>query len=185
MNLLHCPQENIYGGVATRIWYAKTDDLGKMTLPSSEVNSRTISTTEISLKLKKTLYYIDVYLDRNSLSEKQKGNERKWKDVSELSFTLLGMNDKGLSFKSSIANEPLIFFIPDNNGIMWVLGTLKNPAYLSNSEANSGQKYDDDNVISMSFASNSKLHIYAGKIKDIAPKGAFTKGFTKGFRNSQ
>lgn len=182
MNLLHCPQEDIYGGVATRIWYAKIDDLGKMLLPSPGSNSRTIPITGISLKLKKTLYYIDVYLDKNSFSEKQKGDERKWKDVSELSFILLGMKEEGLSLKSTIANEPLVFFIPDNNGVLWVLGTLKNPAYLSNSEANSGQKYDDDNVISLSFAANSKLHIYAGKIEDIVPKGAFTKGFTKGFR---
>ena len=183
-DLLVCPSEENFGGIATRIWYAPITWFSIFIPPSSDEyeDSRLIDRDSITIITGKKLKFIDVYLDQNSLSEKSTGTMRALKQVSELSFSILGMTAKNLGFISKVANTGLVFFIPDSNGRIWVLGNKQNASYMKESESNSGRKYDDDSLTTIGFSANTPLYIYNGDISNILSIGAFNKGFNNGFK---
>ena len=71
-----------------------------------------------------------------------------------------------LGFIQTIKNEPLIFFIPDNNENIWLFGSLKNPAYLNTYEANTNKKTEEDPLLNISFIAQTELLKYEGKIEE-------------------
>lgn len=168
-DLLHCPDEISLGGLRARIWYAPLSFFSKINLPTQGnfVEKKKISKEDIALKQGKSLGFIDAFLEQNALTEKVKGTQRKWKTVSELSFSLLGMKLENLGFIQTIKNEPLIFFIPDNNENIWLFGSLKNPAYLNTYEANTNKKTEEDPLLNISFIAQTELLKYEGKIEEI------------------
>ncbi|MEJ8597080.1 hypothetical protein JSO62_00010 [Riemerella anatipestifer] len=178
-DLPYCPADRAVGGIATRIWYAPESSFSKIILPTSD---KLIDAINISLYGNNKLSFIDVFIDQNSLNEKPLGGLRKWKSVSEFSISVLEMNARNLGFTSKVKNIPLVFFIPDANGRLWVMGNKQNAAYMSSYEGTTGKKYEDDSLITMSFTANAPLYIYKGNVWDIKTVGGFTTGFTKGYR---
>ncbi|AZZ59694.1 hypothetical protein [Riemerella anatipestifer] len=182
-DLPYCPTDRAVGGIATRIWYAPEFFFNKIQLPNSNTPpNKVIKTKNITLNEGKQLAFIDVFLEQNSLTEKPIGGLRKWKSVSEFSISVLEMNARNLGFTSKVKNIPLVFFIPDANGRLWVMGNKQNAAYMSSYEGTTGKKYEDDSLITMSFTANAPLYLYEGSISSIVKVGGFTQGFSKGFR---
>ena len=189
-DLHYCPSTEVFGGILVRLYYASVSDFAKIVLPEAEgyEDSRIISKGNILLKHGKSLKAVDVYLDQGSLSEKVTGSVKRWKQMSELSFQLTGMTPRNLGFLSQMGNSGLVFFVSDSNGRVWVLGNLRNAAYLTSGDATSGKKFEEDNMVSFTFSANTGLYEYAGNIAEIGEEaekkqvGGFSKGFSKGFR---
>lgn len=185
-DLPYCPADKALGGISTRIWYAPVGYFGNLGEPAANSNfeaCKIISKKNVSLFENKELCYIDVFLEQNMLKEVSAAiGIRRWKLSTELSFSILEMNARNLGFIDKVKNQPLIFFIPDANARVWIFGSKKNPAYLSSYEGSTGKKYEDDNIINVSFKANTALYIYDGTVADIKTIGGFTKGFTRGFR---
>lgn len=183
-DLPYCPQDRALGGIATRLWYAPVDYFGKILLPEVQgyQASRVVGAQGVSLLSDKQLSYIDVFLDKNAFKEKSAGSARNWKLTTELTFSVLELNARNLGFTQAVKNRSLVFFIPDANGRVWLLGNQRNAAYLSNYEASTGEKYEDDNLLSFSFVANTGLYLYQGDLFSIKAVGAFTTGFVTGFR---
>ena len=92
------------------------------------------------------------------------------------------------AFVSADRNSGLVFLVSDSNGRVWVLGNLRNAAYLTSGDATSGKKFEEDNMVSFTFSANTGLYEYAGNIAEIGEEekkkqvGGFSRGFSKGFR---
>lgn len=183
-DLPHCYAEDVYGGTAGRIWYALADDFAKMNLPIQDgfANYKVVKKEDIILRKGAYLRYIDVFIESGALQEKTKGQVRKQKLVSEFRFSILGFLPKKLGFVSKTKNCPLVFFIPDNNGLTWMFGTKKNGAFLAQSEAETRNKFDDDSIVNLHYVANSELYVYEQKIKAQEDIGGFSAGFHSGFR---
>lgn len=180
-----CPDDGIYGGIATRVWYAPISYFGKLILPDEDGDYegvKTIAKNDIALIGKKKLRCIDVFIEHNGLSEKAVGGQRKWKMVSELSLNVLGLTAKNTGFVSKNRNRPLVLIVPDSNGKVWIVGNKRNPAYLSSYEGNTGKKMADDSVVSVDFTANTELYCYEGNVMDIKSIGAFSSGYSQGYR---
>lgn len=184
-DLPDCPEDNL-GGIYRRIWYAPTDYFSMMATNDfphkSYEKMRSVAQEKIKLKGNKTLKYIDCYLDNNSVAEKILGSIRKQKMISELRISVRKMTAQHLGFVQEIRNAALVFFIPDNNGNVWVVGDKKNAAYLASYDATTGSKFEDDNLINLVFTANTELYIYNGDPEGIVSQGAFTVGFSSGFK---
>lgn len=183
-DLPYCDQQEHYGGVASKVWYGSVDDFSKITLPehNSFESRKIIKKNEVTLYGGKTLKYIEVYLDKNPLTEKTQGSTRKQRLVSEFSFSVLGMVARNMGFVSHLKNKGMVFLIPDNNGTIWMLGTKKNAAYCADAQSVSGQQPQDDNMVNIRYTAHTELFVYNGNIEDIQAIGGFSSGFTKGFR---
>lgn len=180
-----CPEENGLGGVSTRVWYAFRDSFEEFSLPSEQgfVESRQIARKHISLKNGRYLSMLGVFVGHNALQERNEGGVRRWKSVSEFSFAVLGVTANSLGFSSVLMNKGLIFFIEDNNGKLWVLGTPKNPAYVASYEAHTGEQLEDDSLVSLVVSAKAPLYEYMGNIWGIENKlGSFTIGFSNGYK---
>lgn len=160
--LQDCREDN-FGGVASRLWYAPAHYFS-VVVPSDEhftnlESTRTVEKTMIKLLGGKKLKYIDAYIDNNAISEKTTGTARKLKLVSELKFAIRKMNARNLGFVKQFRNEPLIFFVKDNNGQTWVIGDLKNACYLTAYDSTTATTVEDDNILNFTFTANTELHI--------------------------
>lgn len=159
-----CPGDN--GGITQRIGYAPISYIKKLVFPANnELEGRkTILRNGISLEAGKKIKFIDVFLEQNSLKEKTAGGPLKWKFTSELYLSVLGVTARNLGFIDQIKNEKLIFFVPDNNGKIWLFGTTLNPARLTNYEGDTGKKIEDDAMLGLGFTAHSELYLYEGDI---------------------
>ena len=86
-----------------------------------------------------------------------------------------------------MSNQALVFLVPDSNGKVWLFGNLRNSAYMNNAEANTGKKWEDDNIISFSFTAHTPLYQYNGNIEEIqeiesGQPPSFSTGFSRGFK---
>lgn len=184
-NLPDCVEDNYYGGISTRIWFALASDFNYFNIIASEENNyenyKIIPQDGISLIGGATLKYIDVFLESGSLSEKTQGDARKLKITSSLQFSLLGITAKNLGFVSKLRNSGLVFFVPDLNGKTWVFGNRYNASYLESSSASTMQKFDEDTLVNLSYKANAELMLFQGQIVEIENTGAFTIGFSTGY----
>jgi len=184
-DVMICPNDSIYGGIATRVWYAPIYYFGRLILPNNDGSYEDIKTIEknnISLIRGKKLCYIDVFIEHNGLKEKAVGGQRKWKMVSELTLNILGVTAKNTGFVSKNRNVPLVFIVPDSNGKVWIVGNKVNAAYLSSYEVNTGEKIADDSMVSVEFTANTDLYYYEGNEMDIKQIGGFSSGYNQGYR---
>lgn len=180
-----CHDDTANGGIAGRIYYAPADAFSRFEIPTFRefILSRIIAEDNIGLSGYSTLNYADVFLEQNSLSEQLSGSMRLWKNTSELSFVLLGMNAKNLAFMTAVRNTGLVFFVPDANGNIWIFGTPKHPAYCASGEAGTEKTYEADSTVSLSFSASTMLYKYGGvSIQGIKIIGGFSRGFRKSFR---
>lgn len=182
-DVFDCYEESL-GGIDRRVWYAPIDFLS-LQKPTQEPHYvediRTIGREGIHLKDNNKLRYIDCMLSENAIVEKSVGATRRHKTATELTISIRELTARNLGFTTAIKNIPLVFFIVDNNENVWIIGTEKNPTYLTNYEANTGNKIEDDNMINLTFSTNSRLQFYNGALDKISLMKAFQKGFASGF----
>ncbi|SDE68123.1 hypothetical protein [Riemerella columbipharyngis] len=183
-DLPYCPQNKAVGGISTRVWYAPANYFSKIALPAASgfSSSRVIERKGISLYGHKSLSYIDLFINQNSLTEKTSGSIKRWKLSTELKASILELNARNTGFISKVKNEALILLIPDANGRLWVMGNKKNAAYLSNYEGNTGEQYEDDSILNLTFTANTALYLYNADVSDIRAVGGFSGGYNTGFR---
>lgn len=153
-DILVCPDDGGYGGVATLVEYAQIEDIKDF--PQSVEGGQVLG-IHLTLNDGKTWERIPLFLDQNSLSEKAQGGVKRWKNITEFSAAILGIKGRNLDFVSKIKNENLVFIIPDNNGTKWLMGTPMNPTRLTSYEANTGKKIEDDPLISLGFTAHTRL----------------------------
>lgn len=169
-DIFPCHRDN-YGGIAHSISYAPVSYFEKIELPiqGNLSESKQIASDKIRLKTGKKIKCIEVFVEQNSLQEKTAGSIRNWKSTSELHFSLLGLVEQNLGFAKQIKNEALVFLVPDSNGKIWVFGNVRNPAYCSSVEGNTGKKIEEDSLVHFSFVANTELYLYKGTIENLNP----------------
>ena len=133
-----CPNDEVSGGISTRILYAPKAFVDKCVLPAN--------TGELKITLV--------------------GNAGNKKAKTELEFKIARFSDVTLDFINRYKNVPMIFVVPDAQGTLWVIGTKINPAYMDTAEATTGKKAEDDSGITIKIITNSKPYKYAGTIAE-------------------
>lgn len=183
-DLPFCPTEEYLGGVATRIWYAPADFFGRILVPEhSAFRDRVvIPSIGISLKWRKSLNFIDVFFGEGAINTRLIGSTGVKRQVTDLELSIAISNPINLGFVDVVKNIPIIFLVPDSNGNIWLIGTLKNPARMNNADGSSGKKIEDGALLHLSFTANTQVYQYLGKIEQIRSIGGFTQGFTDGYK---
>lgn len=176
IDILDCYGESL-GGVAHRIWVASAD----FVRTNISENVRSLQRNELRIN-GDHLMFVDCMLSENFLVEKSIGATRRRKLITELNFSIREVSARNLGFVSNARNYPLIFLIADNNGNIWVMGTHRNPAYLTNHEANTGKKHEEDSIIRLTFSANTELRTYTATMDDIPEIKTTNGSFGRGFR---
>lgn len=170
-NIDFCPNEEISAGTSTRGFYVPAAFLETMTLPATTGDYEadiTIPAGNISLSADKGWKGIDLQVDESELKSTLVGNRGNKKSKGQFDCYIPGFRPKVIGFLDKYKNVPLVFVIPDSNGVKWVIGTKLNPAYIESAEGTTGKKYEDNSGVQTTIAANSKLHIYAGDIVETA-----------------
>lgn len=164
-----CPNDEVSGGISTRILYAPIAFLDKCTLPpnTGELGkANTIEDGNLTLITGKTWKGIDVQINENELKTSLVGNAGNKKAKSDLEAKIPRFSDKVLDFIGRYKNVPMIFVVPDAVGTLWVVGTKINPAFMDSADATTGKKAEDDSGVTLKITTNSKLYKYAGSIAE-------------------
>ncbi len=164
-----CPNDEISSGVSRRIFYTPTEFIDKMTLPAQtgDYASRvTIAEGDLLFKEGKTVKGIDVLVDENELKDLFVGSKGNLKPKSELEIYVPGLRAEVIGFKKTYRNVPMVFFIKDANGVIWVLGTTINPAYMESGDGTTGKKYEDNSGTAFKISANCGLLKYAGPLTE-------------------
>ena len=151
-----CPNDEVNGGVTTRVFYAPAAFLEKCILPpnTGELGkANTIEEANLALKQGSTWKGIDLQINENELKMSLVGNAGNKKA-------------KVLDFIGRYKNVPMIFIVPDAVGTLWVVGTKINPAFMDSAEATTGKKAEDDAGVILKITANTKLYKYAGTITE-------------------
>ena len=164
-----CPNDEVSGGISTRILYAPKAFVDKCVLPANTGElgkANTIEDGNLTLIASKAFKGIDAQIDEGELKITLVGNAGNKKAKTELEFKIARFSDVTLDFISRYKNVPMIFVVPDAQGTLWVIGTKINPAYMDTAEATTGKKAEDDSGITLKIITNSKLYKYAGTIAE-------------------
>lgn len=182
-NLESCPNEEIYSGLSTKLFYAPASFFFSTPMPisGSDFESEILIDKQILMKAGKKLCYIDILIDENELKTAPVGNSGRKKIKTSLEFYILGFKPSVLGFLCRCLNEPLILFIQDSNGKNWQIGNLLNRAFLENFEGSSGKKPEDNSGVLVSATCNSSLLIYSNSLDHFAKPGDFNNDFNNDF----
>lgn len=175
-----CPNEEVPGGVSTRLFYAPAEFFDKFVQPAQTgdyATRITIPAANIALKTGKGWKGIDVMVDENELKSALVGNRGNKKAKAELELYIPGFRDKSVGFVDVYKNVPTIYAVVDANGVAWIVGTKLNPAFIESADGTTGKKYEDNSGIAVKISANTKLFKYAGSIVEAAT-AATTGGST-------
>ena len=164
-----CPNDEVSGGISTRILYAPKAFVDKCVLPANTGElgkANTIEDGNLTLIATKNFKGIDAQIDEGELKTSLVGNAGNKKAKTELELKIPRFSDVTLDFISRYKNVPMIFVVPDAQCTLWVIGTKINPAYVDSAEATTGKKSEDDSGITLKIITNSKLYKYAGTIAE-------------------
>ena len=164
-----CPNDEVSGGISTRVFYAPTAFLDKCVLPANTGElgkANTIEDGNFTLLTDKKWKGIDVQIDERELKTTLVGNAGNKKAKIEFEFKIPRFNAEPLDFISRYKNVPMTFVVPDAQGTLWVIGTKINGAFMDTAEATTGKKAEDDSGITLKLICNSKLYKYAGVIAE-------------------
>lgn len=165
-----CPNDEIAGGVSTRIFYAPAKFLEKLTPPTltGDYATRiTIPATNLAFQAGKGWKGIDVMVDENELKNTLVGNRGNKKAKAEMDFYIPGFKPEAVGFLDTYKNVPMVFAIKDANGIIWILGTKLNPAFVESADGTTGKKYEDNSGAAVKISANSKLYKFAGDVVEL------------------
>ncbi|AQY22670.1 hypothetical protein [Riemerella anatipestifer] len=166
-NIENCPNEDIFAGLTTRLYYVPTAFVKSFAkpVPGADYASRIkIGTGGIVLNTGKAWKFIDIQIDENELKMNLTGNVGNKKTKTEIDFLIPGFKTKTLGFIDTYKNTPCIFAIKDAEGKLFVVGSKDLGAYIESADATSGKKIDDNSGVTAKVVANSKLYYYEGEI---------------------
>ncbi|CAA0172970.1 conserved hypothetical protein [Tenacibaculum maritimum] len=165
-----CPNDEIAGGVSTRLFYAPTEFLDKVDVPTptGDYATRiTIPSDNLAFKADKGWKGIDILVDEGELKNMLVGNRGNKKSKAELEFFIPGFKKDVVGFIDTFKNVPMVFAVKDSNGVIWLVGTKLNGAFMENAEGTTGKKFEDNSGVTCKINANAKLYVYAGDIVDL------------------
>jgi hypothetical protein len=167
-NLDFCPNEEVNGGLSTRLHYIPVAFLESFTGPlatATKLEERLkMPATGLVPKSGKGFKGIDILINENEVKSNLVGNTGNKKNKSELDIFIPGFREKALAFVDANKNTPMIFVVLDANGKKWVIGNKTNPAYIESADATTGKKNEDNSGVTCKITTNSKLLVYPGDI---------------------
>lgn len=165
-NIDNCPNEEISGGLSTKLFYLPVAFVETFTLPTDTTLSGRLKLAANSIvpKTGKGWKSIDIMVEENELKAPLVGNKGNKKLTSQVEFYIPGFKTKNLGFVDAYKNTPTIYAIPDANGVFWVVGTLLHGGYIDTSEATTGKKMEDNSGVPVTVKSNAKLYALTGEI---------------------
>jgi hypothetical protein len=184
-DILNCPNAEYASGLKTRLYYAPDHFFLKISIPSvSDTYEGIMQIPDKEIKFKGGGWScIDILVDENELKNLLTGSQQRKKIKSELEIFIPGIRAKVLGFIEMHKNRPFVFGIPDANGQSWILGNLRNRAFIETAEASSQKKYEDNSGMTVKISCNSPIYLYKGAIESVELAGSFTKGFSLGFKS--
>ncbi len=162
-----CPNQEVPGGLSTRMFYAPAEFIESMNLPKPEgtfAERIAIAADGITFKADKGWKGIDVMVDENELKSTMVGNRGNKKAKTELEMYIPSFRDKSIGFADTFKNVPCVYAVMDANGVIWIIGTKLNPAFMESADGTTGKKYEDNSGIAVKISANTKLFKFAGEI---------------------
>lgn len=170
-------------GVKCRLYYAPAEYFFRtpLPIPGEKLESEIIIQEQILMRTGKLLHYIDILIDENELKLLIAGALARKKTKINLSVFILGFLPSVLGFIEKGKNMPFVFFIQDTNGRNWQIGHNRNRAFLDNSEAGTGKKYEDNSGTAVTITCNSPLFLYDFSLDHFSKPGDFDNDFNNDF----
>lgn len=180
----NCFNTEYHSGLKTRLYYAPASFFLTIDLPSGQNSYSNSVTIKNDIEFKGGAWEsVDILVDENELKLLLSSNPGKKKIRTELTIYVLGLRTEILGFLEQHSETPFVFAITDANGNNWVLGNLRNRAFIQEAEISSGKKYEDISGAAIKITCNSSVYYYPKSILDIEVGGSFTKGFSIGFKS--
>ncbi len=171
-----CPNEEVAGGVATRVYYTPASFLQKFTMPTpgGDFDSQiTIPVDGIEFKSEKGWKGIDLMADENELKSTLVGNKGNLKAKGEIEVFIPGFRPKVVGFVNTYKNVPMVWAIPDATGKFFIVGTKLNGAYMESADGTTGKKYEDNSGVAVKLSANAPTYYYAGEISESEATASF------------
>ncbi|MBG0515324.1 hypothetical protein I4P13_16280 [Elizabethkingia meningoseptica] len=167
-NIDNCSNEDVFSGVATKLYYIPTAFIETFTLPANTVKGfkerLTLAANSIVPATGKGWKSIDIMVDENELKAPLVGNKGNKKLTSQFDFYISGFKEEALGFVDAYKNTPTTYAIPDANGTLWIVGTKLLGGFIDTAEGTTGKKIDDNSGVPVTVKSNAKLYKYLGEI---------------------
>lgn len=166
-----CPNDETAGGVTTRLFYAPTAFFERVDVPTptGDYATRiTIPADNLAFKADQGWKGIDILIDEGELKNTLVGNRGNKKSKAELEFFIPGFKKEVVGFTDTFKNVPMVFAVKDANGIIWIVGTKLNGAFVETADGTTGKKFEDNSGVSCKISANSKLYVYAGDVVELA-----------------
>lgn len=178
-DLTHCPQDNFASGIKTKVYCAPASYFKKIDLPTlKNTYDDFVSLTQGGIEFRGGGWnYIDVLIGENELKQTLSGPLQRKKSKTELEFLILGFRTKVLGFIEAHKNTPMIFVVVDAVGNNWVIGNLRNRAFIDNADVSTQKKYEDNSGAVVKITANSPI-FYFGNQQSWIDEGVFTREFT-------
>lgn len=178
---MYCETNDYLGGISD-ILYCYQPFIEYLVVPSpiaTNTNAGTI--TSIICKKNKGFKSIKPLIETAFLKHNfsDAGNAP---DTTELTAFLLGTRAQLIGFSRKMRDRPFTFIVKDNNGKMFLTGTLQSPAYLRDFSIDTAKKFDDDCGAEMKFRSNTLFYEFTGTIPiESTIFGDFDEDFSNDF----
>jgi len=183
-DLIHCPQDNFASGIKTKIYYAPASYFEKIDLPTlKNTYENLVSIAKFGIEFRGGGWnFIDVLIGENELKQLLTGSLQRKKSKTELEFFILGFKTKILGLIELHKNTPMIFVVVDAVGNNWVIGNLRNRAFMENADVSTQKKYEDNSGVIMKITANSAI-LYFGNSKNWISGEKFLGDFSFEFTN--
>lgn len=163
-DISQCGSNDFGSGLQTRLYYAPSDFFKRLDLPASTQNYQEkllISTDFIEFQNEDCGWaYIDILIDENEVKSSLTGALQRKKSKTALEIFILGLRSRILGFLEIHANTPLVFCIPSSDDNSFLIGNLKNRAFIDQANGTSGKKYDDNSGVASSITCNSPVYFF-------------------------
>lgn len=181
-----CPNENLGSGITTTLLYAPASFFRMINLPKDSsvyAENSSIKKDDIEFLGGCGWCAINILIDENELKTFITGAKQRKRTKSELDFYTLGFRENNLGFVEKHKNTPFVFGIVDTNGTHWILGNLRNRAFIENADSTTNKKYEDNSGTVFKISANTSIYKYEGDFRYILQSRAFSKGFSLGFNS--
>ena len=183
-NLIYCPYEDYNSGISTRLFFAPASWFAKINLPTLSNYQDSVTIQQGGVVFKKGAWgSVDVLIDENELKNYLDGNQQRKKNRSELNVYVLGFKAGILGFLEIYKNTPMVFGVIDSNGINWLIGNLRNRAFIDTGDVATGQKYEDNAGGAIKISCKAGVLRMMDSFETVELTGAFTRGFSFAFKS--
>jgi hypothetical protein len=173
------PQGRFNPAGVTRVLYAFAEDILTFpTLADSETALTFASLVEYDgpIVMKTGKQFFDLYctLEEGEIKTGMAGprDGKGFENTLEISFP--GNDANFLGYKASLANRQVVFIVKEKNGIVRVVGSLEDPAYMETDDATSGKKIADGrkSIITFKDSKSTPAPIYKTALTSILTPAA-------------